>query len=125
MAETPGCTVPSVDPFMAKQENKHQEALRVLNQHYIALAKQMADEIVEHKEDFESLGFGQAELIVEKYARHIEQLGALYGILRWKANRQKPEGKMPLGKHDFRCFGCGGLISSTEDICQICGWTWK
>jgi hypothetical protein len=110
---------------MSAPENEHQEALRVLNQYYTVLAKQMADEIVEHKEDFESAGFGQAEIIVEKYARHIQQLGAVYSILRWKAYRQKPEGKMPLGKYEFRCFGCGGVIHSNEDACQICGWTWR
>jgi hypothetical protein len=109
---------------MAKSENEHQEALRVLNQYYTILARQMAEEIIEHKEDFESAGFGQAEIIVDKYARHIQQFGAVYSILRWKAHRTKPEGKVPLGKYDFRCFGCGGVIHSTDAACQICGWTW-
>ena len=106
-------------------ENEHHEALRVLNDYYSILAKQMADEIVDHKEDFKSAGFGQAEMIVEKYARHIQQLGSVYSILRWKAYHKKPEGKTPLGKYDFRCFGCGGVIQSTEEACQICGWTWR
>jgi hypothetical protein len=110
---------------MAAQINEHQEALRVLNDYYTVLAKKMAEEIVKHKEDFESAGFGQAELIVEKYAQHIQQLGAVYSILRWKAFRQKPEGKTPLGKYEFRCFGCGGVVHSNEDACQICGWTWR
>jgi rRNA maturation endonuclease Nob1 len=30
-----------------------------------------------------------------------------------------------LGRYDFRCFGCGGVIHSTEDACSICGWSWK
>jgi hypothetical protein len=46
---------------MHDAENQHQEALRVLNEYYAVLANQMANEIVEHKEDFESAGFGQAE----------------------------------------------------------------
>jgi len=111
---------------MSAPENEHQEALTVLNKHYTILAKQMAAEIVEHREDFESPGFGsQADDIIEKHARHIQQLGAVYSILRWKAYRQKPEGKQPLGKYEFRCFGCGGVIQSTEEACSICGWTWR
>ena len=110
---------------MSDAKNQHQDALRVLNEYYTTLANQMADEIVEHKEDFESAGFGQAEMIVDNYARHIQQLNAVYSILRWKSYRQKPEGKLPLGKYDFRCFGCGGVIHSNEDACQICGWSWR
>lgn len=111
---------------MSAPENKHQEALTVLNKHYTLLAKQMADEIIEHRDDFESPGFGsQADEIIEKHARHIQQLGAVYSILRWKANRKKPEGKEPLGKYDFRCFGCGAVIHSNEEACSICGWTWR
>jgi hypothetical protein len=109
---------------MAKSDDKHQEALRVLNEHYIGLAREMAEEIVECREEFESFGFGQAENIIEKYARHIQQVDSVYGILQWMSKREKPEGKMPLGKYDFRCFGCGGLIQSTDDRCQTCGWTW-
>jgi hypothetical protein len=111
---------------MPSPENEYQKALRVLNEHYTALADQMAQDILEHKEDFESPGFGgDAENIVEKYARRIQQLGSVYSILRWKAHREKPDGKVPLGRYDFRCFGCGGVIQSTEDYCHVCGWTWR
>ena len=111
---------------MSAPENEHQAALTVLNNHYTMLEKQMAAEIVEHREDFESPGFGsQAEEIVEKHARHIQHLGSVYAILRWKGYRKKPEGKEPLGKYDFRCFSCGGVIHSTEEACSICGWVWR
>jgi hypothetical protein len=111
---------------MSAPENEHQEALKVLNKHYTVLAKRIAEEILEHREDFESPGFGsQADDIIEKHARHIQQLGAVYSILRWKAHRTKPESKLPLGKYDFRCFGCGGVIQSIEESCSICGWTWR
>jgi hypothetical protein len=111
---------------MSAPDNEYQKALRVLNDYYTVLAKQMAEDIVEHKEDFESPGFGgKADDIIEKYARHIQQLGSVYSILRWKGYKEKPQGKMPLGKYDFRCFGCGGVIHSNEDACQICGWTWR
>ena len=111
---------------MSEPENEHQEALTVLNKYYSILAKQLADEIVESREDFESPGFGsQADEIIEKYARRFNQLGCAYGILRWKAYRKKPEGKEPLGKYDFRCFGCGAVIRPTEEACTVCGWTWR
>jgi hypothetical protein len=111
---------------MSKPTNEHQEALVVLKKYYDILAKKMADEIVEHREDFESPGFGsQAEDIIEKHARHVQYLGQVYSILRWKVYRKKPEGKEPLAKSDFRCFGCGAVIHSNEDACSICGWTWR
>jgi hypothetical protein len=111
--------------IMSAPENEHREALAILNSYYTGLAKKMAEEIIDHREDFESPGFGsQVDDIIEKHARHIQQLGSVYSILRWKAYRKKPEGKEPLGKYDFRCFGCGGVIHSNEDACSICGWRW-
>ena len=103
-----------------------QEALTVLNNYYTILAKKMAAEIIEHREDFESPGFvSQVDDIIEKHARHIQQLGSVYSILRWKAYRKKPEGKEPLGKYDFRCFGCGGVISLKRGcMFHMCGWRW-
>lgn len=111
---------------MSESADEHQEALKVLNNYYTALASKMAKEILERREDFESPGFGsQAEDLIERHARHIQQLGAVYGVLRWKAHQKKPEGKEPLGKNDFRCFGCGAVIHSTENACSVCGWTWR
>jgi hypothetical protein len=111
---------------MSTPENEHHEALAVLNKYYTILAKQMAAEILEHREDFESPGFGgQADDIIEKHARHIQHLGSVYSILRWKAFQKKLTGKEPLEKNEFRCFGCGGVIKANEDACSVCGWTWK
>src|SRR5580658_411260 len=111
---------------MSEPQNEHQEALTVLNRYYVTLAKKMASDIIEHREDFESPGFNnRPDDIIVKYARHIQQLGSVYSILRWKAYRKKPEGKEPLGKYEFRCFGCGGIIHSNEEACLICGWTWR
>jgi len=90
------------------------------------LGKKDCNEIIEHREDFDSPGFGsQAVEIIEKHACHLSQLGTVYSILRWKSFQKKPEDKVPLGKNEFRCFGCGGVILSNEEACSICGWTWK
>jgi hypothetical protein len=111
---------------MSTPGNEHQEALVVLKNYYDILTKKISEEIIEHREDFESTGFGsQAEEIIEKHARHVQQLGQVYSILRWKAYRKKPEGKQPLAKNEFRCFGCGAVILSNEEACSICGWTWR
>jgi hypothetical protein len=81
---------------MSEPENEHQEALKVLNNYYATLAKKMAEEVIEHREDFESPGFGsQADELIEKYARRIQQLGSVYSILRWKAYRKKQKGRSP------------------------------
>jgi hypothetical protein len=110
---------------MSKSENEVHEALKLMNGYYNTLTGRMAEEIMENREDFESPGFGsRADDVVEKYARHIDQLGTVYRLLRWKAYRKKPEGREPLGKYDFRCFGCGGVIRSTDEACTVCGCRW-
>ena len=111
---------------MSTPETPLQKALVILNDYYKVLADKIAAEIVEHREDFESPGFGsQADDILEKHSRHIQQLASIYSVLRWKAYYKKPVGKTPLGKDDFRCFGCGGVIHANEEACSICGWTWR
>ncbi len=115
------CThLPMIEP-----KREFHEALRILNRYYDEVAKQMADEIIEHAEDFESPGVGQAEAVVEKYALRLRELGCVYSILRWAAFRKKPEASEPIGKNEFRCFGCGAVIHSDDQACPVCGWTWK
>ncbi len=111
---------------MSEPENEYQNALKVLNRYYTVLAEKIAGEVIEHREDFESPGYGsRAEDIIDRHARTIQELGFVYAILRWKAYPKKPEGKEPLGKNDFRCFGCGGVIHPNEEACLKCGWKWK
>jgi hypothetical protein len=110
---------------MITPKKEFHDALRILNRYYNELAGQMADEIIEHAEDFESPGIGQAELVIEKYAHRLSEVGWVYSILRWAAFRQKPQGREPLGKDEFRCFGCGAIIHKEDQACQACGWTWR
>jgi hypothetical protein len=77
------------------------DALGILNRYSDALVKQMADEIIEHAEDFESPGIGQAEPVLEKYALRLHELGRVYSFLRWAAARQNPQAKAPLDKPEF------------------------
>jgi flagellar biosynthesis/type III secretory pathway M-ring protein FliF/YscJ len=50
-------------------------------------------------------------------------------ILAWIFSAAKKNKKMQLeeqsrGEQD-RCLGCGAVIDSKQQSCQICGWTWK
>ena len=106
--------------------NEFDGAQRILKKYYHELVKRMAEEIIEHREDFESLSFGsQADEIIEKYAIQLQRLCPVFSNLSQFAFREKPKGSEPLGKDDFRCFGCGGVISQQEEACRMCGWTWK
>ena len=111
---------------MAIPQNEFDGAQRILKKYYSELVKRMAEEIIEHKEDFESPGFGsQADEIVEKYALQLQRLYTVFSNLSQFAFREKPKSTEPLGKDEFRCFGCGGVIRREDESCRICGWSWK
>ena len=111
---------------MAIPSNEFEGAQRILKKYYGELMKSMAVEIIENKEDFESSGFGsKADEIIEKYALQLHRLCPVFSNLAQFAFREKPHGTEPLGKDDFRCFGCGGVIRREDQCCQICGWSWK
>ena len=101
------------------------EALKVINSYYGVLAKEIAGEVIAHKADFESAGLGQAESIVEKYAKLGNRVNIIYGILRYESAYTKPEGREPLARNEFRCFGCGEVINENDTACPLCGWTWR
>jgi hypothetical protein len=112
--------------FMATPKSEFDEAQRVLKKYYNELVKQMAEEIIQHREDFESQGFGsQADDIVEKYAQQLHKLSTVFYNLSQFSFREKPNGKVPLSKDEFRCFSCGSVIRRIDEFCQVCRWTWK
>jgi hypothetical protein len=112
---------------MSDPQSNIREALKVLNAYYAVIAKQIADDVMEHKEDFREEAFGQADRLMEKYARQINELGVVYGVLRWQAwmDEEKPAGREPLARDEFRCFGCGEVIEAKDAACKLCGWTWR
>jgi len=111
---------------MPGPQNEFDAAQRILKKYYRELVTRMAEEIIEHKEDFESPGFGShADEIIEKYAIQLNRLCPVFSNLGQFAFREKPKGSEPLGKEDFRCFGCGGVIAPEDQVCRACGWTWK
>ena len=110
---------------MSDPKNQIRDALKLVNEYYRVLAEQVAAEIIAHKADFQSAELGQAESIVERYAKHAQRVNVLYGILRYEATYAKPEGREPLARDEFRCFGCGEAIKAEDGACKICGWTWR
>jgi rubrerythrin len=110
---------------MSDPKNEIHEAMKMLNEYYRVFAKQIAAEIITHKADFESPELGQAEGLVERYAKHAQRVNALYGILSYESGFNKPAGKEPLARDEFRCFGCGEVIKESDAACPLCGWAWR
>ena len=111
---------------MATPINEFEGAQRILSRYYRELARRMAEEIIEHREDFESPGFGgRAESIIDKYGCQLNRLEGMYSNLKQFATRENAQTAQSLGKDEFRCFSCGGLIRRGEETCGLCGWTWK
>ena len=101
------------------------DAVKVLNDYFGVLSQRIAEEITQHKQDFTPTGTDQAEVILDKYAKQVQRLNTVYGMLRGEAYPGRPEGLEPLAKDEFRCFGCGGVIKPTDQFCPVCGWSWK
>jgi rubrerythrin len=101
------------------------EAVKVLNDYYGVLSRRIADEIIKHKQQFTPSGTGEAEAILDRHAREVQRLNTVYGLLRGEAYPTRPEGREPLAKDEFRCFGCGGVMKATDQFCPVCGWSWK
>lgn len=111
---------------MNKRQDEFGEVRVILEKYYGELLKRAAKEIVERREDFESAGFmGVAEEIIEKYATRFNQLSTVHRNLCRFSTSQKPAGSAPLGKDEFRCFSCGGVIRLADQWCPECGWSWK
>ncbi len=101
-----------------------EKAVKILRSYYKKLAEDIAHDLAEHSEDFET-GFGQADTLLDRYSRRLCDLSNVFYHLNRFAPKGKPEGKRPLGKDEFRCFGCGEVIKKDDEVCSSCGWTWK
>jgi hypothetical protein len=75
-------------------------------------------------DEFGKGAFGGADEIIDKHYTRVHQLTSLFCNLRQFAAGDKPKGTEPLGRDDFRCFGCGHIIKLEDTQCQLCGWTW-
>ena len=98
----------------------------VLQGYYRKLADEIAEDILDHADDFDSSSsFGKAETLLERHSRGLCSLSQVFGHLSRFTPKKKPPCTEPLGKDEFRCFGCGGVIKHDNGACMTCGWTWR
>ena len=105
-------------------ENEFEAARNILGRYYGTLMREVAEDIVRQKDEFEKGSFGSAENIIDRHYCRVAHLSNLYHQLRAYSSREKPKGDKPLGRDEFRCFGCGHVIRSADEQCSLCGWTW-
>ena len=110
---------------METPPKKLTDAVKVLNDYFRVLSERIAEEITQNKHEFASTADGQAEALLDKFAKQVQRLNTVYRMLQGEAYNTRPEGLEPLAKEEFRCFGCGGVIKATDQFCPICGWSWK
>jgi hypothetical protein len=105
--------------------HEFEKARKILWRYYDTIMEQAAEDIVKNAEEFEKGTFGNADDIIDKHHCRIARLAGVYANLRGYASREKPKSTQPLGRDEFRCFGCGHVIKREDDKCVLCGWTWR
>ena len=106
-------------------QNEFEGACGILKEYHRTLVQQLADEIVQKGDYFTLLPLGDADDLIERYSWRFSRLSTVYTNLARFVSSEKPQGNEPLGRDDFRCFSCGGVIRRDDTDCNLCGWTWK
>ena len=111
---------------MKTPQNPFDDAHKVLKAYYRDLVKRMAEDIIENRQSFESVEFSdKADDILEKYAKKFYAVCMTHQNLSQFVSRVKPSGTEPIGNNEFRCFDCGSVIHREDEVCKVCGWSWK
>jgi hypothetical protein len=58
------------------------KAVAILDRYYRAIVTRLAEEVLEHEEDFDDPFIGQAEGIIDRYWNHLYNLGLVYHDVR-------------------------------------------
>lgn len=106
-------------------KNEFDGACQILKEYHQHMVQQMAEEIIQKGDYFTYLPLGDADDLIERYSYRFSRLSTVYTNLARFVSSEKPRGHQPLGKDEFRCFGCGGVIRREDAECVLCGWTWK
>jgi hypothetical protein len=112
-------------------QSQLEDALKILGRYQSDSVRRMAEDIIEHSEDFESAFVGGAEEIIDKYNHLIQSICPIISVLQAYDKRKGPPAERErvveriLEKDQFRCFSCRNIISDNADSCPYCGWTWK
>jgi hypothetical protein len=100
------------------------QAKKVLREYYRSLVSDIAQDIIDHADDFEAGSLGNADSILDKHARRLCDLSNVFAHLTRFGPEPKPAAKKPLRAGQFRCFSCGGVIEEKDEKCGACGWSW-
>ncbi|MBN8247087.1 MAG: hypothetical protein J0L84_06545 [Verrucomicrobia bacterium] len=95
-------------------KDEFETARKILYRYYDTLVEQVAEDIIRHSEEFDKGTFGNADDVIERHHCRISRLAGVYANLRDFALSEKPKGAKPLGKNEFRCFGCDHAIGREE-----------
>ena len=88
-------------------QDEFEGALKIVRGHFHQIMRELAEEVIENKEEFEKGRFGRADAILEKHYSRLYPLCSVFANLRVMARTKKPQGDQSLKKDQFRCFGCG------------------
>jgi hypothetical protein len=58
------------------------KAVAIMERYYRALVTRLAEEVIEHEEDFDNPFLGRAEEIIERYWNHLYNFGLVYHDVR-------------------------------------------
>jgi hypothetical protein len=104
--------------------NEFAKALAILNRYYRAVVVQLAEDVVQNEEQFESPLLGNAETIIEKYSLPLTTIAQVHEILRAMGEAISREKIVQLGEDEYLCFGCRALLRKEQGACPKCGWSW-
>jgi hypothetical protein len=104
--------------------NEFSDAIAILNRYYRAMVVQLAEDVVSNEGEFATPFLGNAESILEKYARPLVDLGQLHQILSVVGESIFQEKIAHLREDEFLCFGCRSIVRKEHLACPKCGWSW-
>jgi hypothetical protein len=112
-----------------EKREKFNHALQIIRDHYKATVEELADEIIEHEEQFQMSGYGKAQTILEKYSKRICDISRAWQDLDYNQKQTRHNIEMSnkdvhLKQDEFLCFRCRNIIQPKDEKCSECGWTW-
>jgi len=89
--------------FQRRVRDSEEDSLALLRH---AHGARFAEDIIRHKGRIREGHIWNADDIMRGHHCRIARLAGVYANLRGYGSREKPKGTQPLGRDEFRCFGC-------------------
>lgn len=106
-------------------DSEYDGALKIVRRYYLRLVKQLADESIQNRGDFDAATDKKADDFLEMYYHKLNHVSTILAHLSQFIKKEKPEAAEPLAAGEFRCFQCGKRIAQSDETCPTCGWSWK